>query len=387
MRRSRWQTHIVVRSLLYRKGRSLLLIAVLAMAAGLVTALGIVSVSMEKRVAEEIKRYGANLVITPQTARMDVGSGGLNFGIVADPVYLDQDAIVRLLVRRTDVVADYSLHLQGVLSCKGVDIPVEGVDFARIRRIFPWWQVRGGWPASEEALIGADLAARLVLRPGESVMLRGAGGELTLKAVGIVTTGGDEDKLLFIEIGLLQRLLGLDRQLTEARLLARSGKVKLEQAAASLQGGIPSGQVREVRQVARTSEALLRKVQFLMLLVTLVVALSAGGSVAGTMSATIIERSGEIGLLKAIGGSRLEVVLLFSAEASFLGVCGGVVGYIMGVGLADSVIRTVFAAPAEFLPRFSLLSVAVSLFLALMGSLGPLLSVFRLDPVASLRGE
>jgi putative ABC transport system permease protein len=105
------------------------------------------------------------------------------------------------------------------------------------------------------------------------------------------------------------------------------------------------------------------------------------------MSATIIERSGEIGLLKAIGGSRLEVVLLFSAEASFLGVCGGVVGYIMGVGLADSVIRTVFAAPAEFLPRFSLLSVAVSLFLALMGSLGPLLSVFRLDPVASLRGE
>ena len=57
----------MVRALVYRRGRTALLVAVLAMASSLATALGIVSFSMEKRVAEEVRKYGANLVITPES--------------------------------------------------------------------------------------------------------------------------------------------------------------------------------------------------------------------------------------------------------------------------------------------------------------------------------
>ena len=84
MNRRRWLLHLVLRALAHRRGRTVLLLAVLAMASSLATALGIVSYSMGKRVAEEVRKYGANLVIIPESARLDVGSGGLNFGVVSE---------------------------------------------------------------------------------------------------------------------------------------------------------------------------------------------------------------------------------------------------------------------------------------------------------------
>jgi len=57
MHRWRWLIHIILKSLAYRQGRSLLLLGVLAMAASLVTALGIVSSSMGERVADEVRKY------------------------------------------------------------------------------------------------------------------------------------------------------------------------------------------------------------------------------------------------------------------------------------------------------------------------------------------
>ena len=158
-------------------------------------------------------------------------------------------------------------------------------------------------------------------------------------------------------------------------------------AASALQLLLPAAKVSEVRQTARTSEGLLAKVKLLMLMVTAVVLISAGSSVAGTMSTTVLERSKEIGLMKAVGGTRWEVMLIFCGEAAMLGIVGGVAGYIFGVVVAQFITKTVFSASAEFIPWFVFVSLGVSLFLALLGSIGPMVSVFKLDPVRSLRGE
>lgn len=387
MTRKKWLFHIVLKSLAYRKGRSLLLLAVLAMASSLVTSLGIVSDSMGKRVAEEIRRYGANLVIIPEEARLDIGSGGLNFGGIAEPAYLSQDSVLALLAAHREAIAGHSLHLKGYLKNGALDLPAEGVNFAEIRSLFPWWQLRGSWPADGEAVVGTDLAARFSLKAGDMVKLAGAAAGVTVRVAGVVSTGGDEDKELFLPLETMQRALGLERQVSQVRLLAKTGKEPLEKVAAALQGEMRGASVREVRQVARTSESLLKKVQLLMLLVTAVVLVASASSVASTMSTTVLERGREIGLMKAIGGTRRDVVLIFSIEAACFGFLGGVAGFLAGNGIAGLVTRTVFAAPAEFLPLFIPVAIAVSLLLALAGSLGPMVSIFNLDPVSSLRGE
>src|SRR5512147_480381 len=111
MNRRRWFLHLVLRALAHRKGRTALLLAVLAMASSLATALGIVSSSMGKRVAEEVRKYGANLVILPESSRRDIGSGGLNFGAISEPSYISQGRVEEALAR-SGLKAERSAHLR-----------------------------------------------------------------------------------------------------------------------------------------------------------------------------------------------------------------------------------------------------------------------------------
>lgn len=364
----------------------MLLLAVLAMASSLATALGIVSSSMGKRVAEEVRKYGANLVIIPESARLDVGSGGLNFGVISEPSYLHQHQVEDTLAQ-SGLKAERSFHLRGALRWKDSDLMVEGVNFFDIRRLFPWWQLKGAWPEAGETVIGNDLATRLKLKPGDTMELAGKNQAVRLRVSGIVSSGGEEDGLLFLALPELQQALGLDGQLSLVRLMVTAGGDSLKKSASALQELLPGAKVSEVRQTARTSEGLLAKVKLLMLMVTAVVLVSAGSSVAGTMSTTVLERGKEIGLMKAMGGTRWEVLLIFCGEAVMLGVLGGIAGYLFGSVIAQFITRTVFSASAEFIPWFAGISLGVSLFLALLGSVGPMISVFKLDPVRSLRGE
>lgn len=386
MNRRRWLIHVVLRALAHRASRTALLLGVLAMASSLATALGIVSFSMGKRVAEEVRKYGANLFVIPETARMEVGSGGLNFGTISEPAYLQQSQVEESLAR-SGLKAERSFHLRGSLHYKTADILVEGVNFAEVRRLFPWWQVRGAWPTGSETVVGSDLAARLGVKTGDTLELAGPARTLRLRVSGTIATGGEEDGLLFLALPDLQQTLALDGKLTTVRLLVTAEGESLREKAAALQKLLVHAKVSEVRQIARTSEGLLAKVKLLMALVTAVVLVSAGSSVAGTMSTTVLERSKEIGLMKAMGGTRWEVMLIFSAEAMMLGLLGGIAGYLFGSGIAQFITKTVFAASADFIPWVAFISLGVSLFLALVGSVGPMVSVFRLDPVRSLRGE
>jgi putative ABC transport system permease protein len=355
------------------------------MAASLVTALGMVSSAMGQRVAEEVKKYGANLVIVPAAAAIEVGSGALDFGPLAEPAYLSRESILGAV--GSEGIDACSFHLRGHLNLAGRDVPAEGVDFGTIRALYPWWQLQGEWPAAGEGVIGTDLAVRLKVGKGSMIRAAGSSGEEMFRISGVVATGGEEDKLLFLPLETMQQLLGTGPVVSQARLLARTGEVPLAQQAARLQRLLPGSQVREVRQVARTSEGLLRKVQLLMALVTGVVVIASASSVASTMSMTVLERGKEIGLLKAMGGSRREVLFIFSGEAVLLGILGGVIGFLCGSLIAAFVMRTVFAVSSGFSPAYAGTALLVSLLIALTGGSGAMMAVFRLDPVRSLRGE
>ncbi|HEY6839492.1 MAG TPA: ABC transporter permease [Geobacteraceae bacterium] len=377
----------MARSLFWRRGRSLLLVLMLAMASSLVTALGVISASIGTRVTQELQRYGANVVIVPAAARMDVGSGGMNFGVVSEPAYLDEGAVEQALASAGLGQAAHSLHLRSALHYGNADVPVEGVHFDQIRKLFPWWQVQGEWPTAGGAVVGRDLAARLRLKTGDILRLKGVATEISVRIDGIVATGGEEDRSLYLDLPALQEAAHLSGRVTQVRLLTDAGREKPAATAARIQTLLPGASVREVRQVASTSEGLLRKVQLLLLIVTLVVVVACGASVAGTMGSTVLERSREIGLLKALGGTRGHVLLLFVIEAVVLGVLGGVAGFLAGSGIAFLAAWSVFATAGEFLPRFIPAALGVSLLLAFVSSAGSFMAVFRLDPVASLRGE
>jgi putative ABC transport system permease protein len=102
---------------------------------------------------------------------------------------------------------------------------------------------------------------------------------------------------------------------------------------------------------------------------------------------SVNERTGEIGLAKAIGASPRQILWLFLSEAALLSLTGGVLGLLLGMGLARLLTLAVPALPVHTPFLFVVLAVGVSLGVGLLSGLLPARRAAAMDPVVALAAE
>jgi putative ABC transport system permease protein len=121
------------------------------------------------------------------------------------------------------------------------------------------------------------------------------------------------------------------------------------------------------------------------------IALIIGGlSVINTMFITVAERVREIGLKKARGATTFNIMGEFLAEATLIGVLGGVIGY--GLGTLITILANASTPPGQstlFLitPRLTILAIGFATALGAVAGVLPAWRAARLDPVIALRNE
>ena len=91
--------------------------------------------------------------------------------------------------------------------------------------------------------------------------------------------------------------------------------------------------------------------------------------------------------MKALGAQERSIVRLFLAEAAAMGLVSGLVGYVLGIGLAEWMGRSIFHASVTPRPVVFLAVVLLSLGVALAGTIFPVRRVGRVEPAVILRGE
>jgi ABC-type lipoprotein export system ATPase subunit len=147
----------------------------------------------------------------------------------------------------------------------------------------------------------------------------------------------------------------------------------------------------------RSFEDLLGKMRVALLGLALVALLLACLGIANTMYTAVLERTKEIGVLKALGARARDVLLIFVAEAALIGLAGGLVGILIAVGLGrlgntavDRLTQSVSSGSFDVF-RTDLGVAAIGLVLAVVLStvsgLLPALRAARQDPVRALRYE
>jgi putative ABC transport system permease protein len=121
------------------------------------------------------------------------------------------------------------------------------------------------------------------------------------------------------------------------------------------------------------------------------ISLAVGGlSVINTMAMSVAERTREIGIKRAIGGSRARIVRELVSEAALIGFIGGAVGLVLGavvVVLANEAGRSSGTVLFELTAGTALAAVLFSTILGAVAGFVPALHAARLDPVTALRYE
>ena len=109
------------------------------------------------------------------------------------------------------------------------------------------------------------------------------------------------------------------------------------------------------------------------------------------MYTSVLERTKEIGIMKAIGAKNSDVLLIFLTESGLLGMAGGLVGIALGIGLAKLVEVAGAAALGEgvLVAQFSMiLIIGALLFSFIVGTVSGVLPSYQasqLEPVDALR--
>jgi putative ABC transport system permease protein len=126
---------------------------------------------------------------------------------------------------------------------------------------------------------------------------------------------------------------------------------------------------------------------YLAMMVITSVGLMVGGiGVANIMLVSVTERTREIGVRKAIGAKRSNIILQFLTEAMALSGTGGLIGIVVGVGLGTGA-NALFGFPLTISVMWILIGFFVSVSVGLISGIYPAFKAARLDPIESLRYE
>ncbi len=117
------------------------------------------------------------------------------------------------------------------------------------------------------------------------------------------------------------------------------------------------------------------------------ISLVVGGiGIANIMLVSVVERTREIGIRKALGATELAILLQFLTEAVVVSLSGGVVGIVIGIGIAGSA-SALLGIPLVVSVTYVGVSFSISIVIGLLAGVIPARNASKLDPIVALRTD
>ncbi len=399
--------------------RKLVAISAVTLATCLATFLLNWSLNLGDTIQQELRAFGANIIVVPQGDSLPVVSGDADAGFITTDRYLTipELAGVNSIFWKNQIVAMAPLLTQTVHHRQRA-VHLVGTEFGAVDsirsfpKVAPYAQIRGTWPQEKSDLVcGSSICRQFGWKEGEEVVLDHSGKTQSFQIKGVLTSGGVEENQIFARLDTVQDFTdhpGQFKQLYVSALVTapnslyykhqRNSKAltpqELErfsctpyvtQVAADIAKAFQGAEPRIVKQITQTEEKIVKKVNWLMILVSLAGLIASSLTMTSTTTSMILERRKELALMKAVGSSNAFLFLYLFGEILILGGIGSLFGYAVGsflsVSLSDTLFQSVFEVKLVLLPLIA----AIGVLIILCGSLWPLRQAITLDPAVALR--
>ncbi|MFX1507795.1 MAG: ABC transporter permease, partial [Promethearchaeota archaeon] len=208
----------------------------------------------------------------------------------------------------------------------------------------------------------------------------------SLQITGIITSGGVEDNHIFVPLPVAQNLSQRENLVHSVQVSALCTACPIETIAAEIEGKISYIEAKTILQMTNAEMSVLSKIQLTMAFVTIIALSATTLGMSTTLTASVLERYTEIGLIKSIGAENRKIAALFFVESSIIGILGGILGFLFGIIGAQFVGFLVFNSFVT--PQLMVLPVilGISTCVSLLASLLPVRRAMGIEPVLVLRG-
>jgi putative ABC transport system permease protein len=262
-------------------------------------------------------------------------------------------------------------------------------------------------PLLAEAALGRRLAARLGLGIGGRLQAALGARSVRLAVVGIVTSGGEEDDQALVPLAVVGRLAGRPGTFLRAELFAQTNPESRNvrdprgmtpqqyetwyctaypsSVAFQLRQALPEAEARVVHGVTAASAEVLGRLRAVLLALAVVALVGAAVGVTAAMTATVLERRLEAGLMVAIGAARRRVVQFFLLEAGLLGGLGGLLGGGLGLVAGRLLGSAALGVEVPWKPVLLPFAVLLGLLVAVLASALPVSRALGRYPAALLK--
>ncbi|MDO5695542.1 MAG: FtsX-like permease family protein [Eubacteriales bacterium] len=409
MKRNRMFFKMLFSSLFRRRSR--FLVAILAVAIGATILSGLVTIyyDIPRQLGKEFRSYGANMVLLPAGEKEKLSKSDVETARKSIP----EGQIVGM--------APYRYQTTNVHEHPYV---LAGTDMEEAKKNSPFWYIDGEWVGNghdDLVMVGKEIAKTMNLGVGDEIEVTGPKYGKTTEATsitddskevarrheasqkeepvaddtytrrftigGIVTTGGEEENFIFMDINVLNEMLEDQYRVDIVECSIEADREHLDRVAEDIQKNLDGISARPVLRVTQSQDVVLGKLQALVYIVTVVVLILTMISVTTTMMAVVTERRREIGLKKALGALNREIVKEFVSEGAMLGFFGGVFGVILGFLFAQNVSLSVFGRAVAFQWGLIPITIVVSMVITAIACVIPVRSAVRIEPALVLRGE
>jgi ABC-type antimicrobial peptide transport system permease subunit len=203
-------------------------------------------------------------------------------------------------------------------------------------------------------------------------------------------TWGDEQGLILIPLSVYQSLKSSPffDKITITPKNPENIEQLQNQATSILRKRFPDVEISASSNVeeVKSLEKVLNGVTIILLLIGSIALFVGGVGIANITIASVVERTPEIGLRRAIGATQKNILIQFLLEATFISMTGGIIAIATVQGITIMTV-TLLNLPYQFTYQTPLVSLSSAIIVGIVSSFLPALRASKLDPVEALRSQ
>jgi putative ABC transport system permease protein len=385
----RW-FYLSLKNLVRRPTRSVLTVLGVAIAIAVLYSLFQFQQGYQARLKGELGALGAQVMVVPKGCPYEAATIALHGG--KWPRYMDEGLLAK--VKANPGVAEAAGVIMDAVFAEGnKNVILLGIDedYMKLR---PAWKLNGAWFSSDSSVImGATAAAETGVKPGDWWVMPEKDVRLRVSAV-LTRTNTQDDGFVFLPRLTLQHISGLEGKLVVILIKAKQVD-KTADLVASLKASEVDMNVFPLSELLGTIGQLMASTRIFVSAIIFIAVILGGVGVLNTVLMAVFERTREIGMMKAMGGSRGDVFKLVWAETILVTLAGGVAGVLIAL-VSSRLVEAIIRGMIPYAPKGSLIGVSLpvlvacvglSLVLGLVAGFYPAFRASSIKPIEAIRSE